>query len=107
MHSFTVEDFRHLWDTMNLDEFEEVYRKLVEEYSSQQLSFKSDSLNAFAEILKAFEKTTDQKFFWGLPVALLGIALSWPCEDGRTHRRTALCQIKSPSGTAIPYPFPS
>jgi len=43
---------------MSTEEFEVVYRKLVEEYSSQQLSFEGDIFNAFAGILEAFEKTT-------------------------------------------------
>jgi hypothetical protein len=70
---------------MSLDEFEVVCRKLVEEYSSGQLTFECDILNAFAGILEAFEKTTDQDFFWGLPTALLDSALSWPFENGRTR----------------------
>ncbi|KAN0120369.1 HET domain containing protein [Hyaloscypha variabilis] len=106
-HSFAVNSFRNLWDIMTLDEFEQTYRKLVEEYSSRQLSRESDSLNAFAGILEAFEKTTGQKFFWGLPVALLSSALSWPCENGLTRRRTAMCQTKSSKGTSILCPLPS
>jgi hypothetical protein len=106
-HCFAVDSSRNLWDIMTLDEFEQKYRKLVEEYSSRQMSCESDSLNAFARILEAFEKTTGQKFFWGLPAALLGSALSWPCENGLTRRRTAMCQTKSSKGTSILCPFPS
>lgn len=106
-HSFDTEEFRNLWSVTDLDDFEEIYRKLVEEYSLRSLSFESDGLNAFAGILEALEETTGQKFLWGLPAALLGTALSWPCETGRTSRRTALCQIKSDDGTSISCPFPS
>lgn len=106
-HSFDAEEFRNIWEVTNLDDFEEIYRKLVEEYSLRHLSFESDGLNAFAGILEAFEKTTRQKFFWGLPAALLGSALSWPSERGRISRRKASCQIISSNGTPISCLFPS
>jgi hypothetical protein len=104
-HSFDDQDFRQPWGT-DVDSFERIYRKLVDEYSARTLSFPSDGLDAFAGILHHFERQADRTFLWALPVAFLSTALTWPCEPS-AKRRTDLRILRSEDGTTTLCRFPS
>lgn len=106
LHSFSDEDFRKPW-VSDLDDFERIYRNLVEEFSRRQLTNESDGLDAFAGVLRALERCTLYTFRWGLPAALLGTALSWPCESSGVRRRSNPCTLRSSHGLYTLCPFPS
>ena len=53
------------------------YTKSIEQYTHRQLSFQTDILNAFAGLGQIFATCFDCRPFFGLPEALLDLALFW------------------------------
>ncbi|MCJ1334478.1 hypothetical protein MMC10_011190 [Thelotrema lepadinum] len=53
------------------------YTKSIEQYTHRQLSFQSDILNAFAGLGQIFATCFQCRPFFGLPEALLDLALFW------------------------------
>jgi hypothetical protein len=69
--------------------FDHYYRVLLEEYSARTLTFHRDGLNAFAGVIRAFERSMGLQFFWGMPTAFLESALAWGNRTDRLRRRGA------------------
>ncbi|KAE8343075.1 hypothetical protein BDV24DRAFT_173444 [Aspergillus arachidicola] len=67
--------------------FDHFYRVLLEDYSGRALSFDSDGLNAFLGIIGALERSTAERFFWGMPTAFLESALAWGHRSHALRRR--------------------
>ena len=86
------------------NEFESLYRSLVEEFSQRDLTYEDDVLRAFGGIFNALNRDCNQEFLWGLPISFLGPALSWP--RGKRRRVTSVSTV-SENGTKIPIIFPS
>lgn len=67
-----------------------VYAKIVLKYSKRQLSYDSDILNAFRALQDAMEDDHGTKFFFGMPLATIGMALLWiPCTPSASRRTTS------------------
>jgi len=86
------------------------YATTVAEYMSRKLSFRSDTMNAFSGIMKAFEEADGSETFrkgfrWGLPIDSFNAALSWEMEcSDRDH---ATFTIASEDGSSHKVPYPS
>ncbi|TVY30522.1 hypothetical protein LHYA1_G000592 [Lachnellula hyalina] len=72
-------------------------------YLTRQLTSQGDRLAALSGILSVLEKSTGQRFFWGMPENHLEFALSWTTDDPAIPRNTA-CQVAAPGGPASPFP---
>ncbi|CZR56913.1 uncharacterized protein PAC_06802 [Phialocephala subalpina] len=75
--------------TLNPNSELEKYTKLVEQYSTRNLSFQSDALKAFSGILGLFA-TLNQKsntFTYGLPVAAFDFAFCWSVKSHQPSLR--------------------
>ncbi|KAK5087299.1 hypothetical protein LTR70_007242 [Exophiala xenobiotica] len=57
--------------------FDHYYHTLVEEYSCRAMTNERGGLNAFSGIIRAFESTRHEQFYWGLSCAYLESALAW------------------------------
>lgn len=53
------------------------YLRIVEEYKTRTLTFKSDILNAFSGISSRLEETLGTKILFGHPRSFLGLSLLW------------------------------
>ncbi|KAM5348646.1 hypothetical protein ACJ41O_008470 [Fusarium nematophilum] len=53
------------------------YVKVIREYTSRQMSFKSDIVRALEGLLQIFRRSFRSEFTYGLPKSLLDIALLW------------------------------
>jgi hypothetical protein len=91
--AFFDDMFWDLWNRSSVQKFLERYQCLVHSFAQRELTCESDGLDAFSGILKAITQVSGIDFFWGLPRAFLGVALTWPCARKRTRRRTALCRV--------------
>ncbi|MCJ1259453.1 hypothetical protein MMC24_007291 [Lignoscripta atroalba] len=58
-----------------------VYDQLLQLYKDRALSYESDSINAFAGIIKAMERLHNVSFLWGLPEMDFESALLWQLSD--------------------------
>ncbi|KAL9617163.1 MAG: hypothetical protein Q9160_008017 [Pyrenula sp. 1 TL-2023] len=67
--------------------FDHFYRTVLEEYSRRSLTYDSDGLNAFSGIIRAFERSAGQPFFWGMPTAFLESTLAWGSRNYSLRRR--------------------
>jgi hypothetical protein len=86
--------------------FIDLFRWLVETYSSLNLTFESDKLNAFQGILHILETRFNESFFWAMPLSFLQPALSWT--DGPGMRRNNATHIlKQSKGNIVAVPIPS
>lgn len=103
-------DFREMWQP-DVERFELKYRKLVTAYASRLFRYESNGLDGFSGILSAFERGTQQHFWWGLPTFFLGNAMTWTVEmedvRGQTRRRTAMCPLRPPIDGIDSCPFPT
>ena len=73
---------------LNYD-FHELYRGLLQDYTSRNLSLDSDALNAFSAFAKEFERI-DQQLTWGLPITNISQYLMWehsPWDFRAVYRR--------------------
>lgn len=109
-HSIDDEFPRQPLDT-DTEDFERLYRILVEKYSGRHFKNEEDYLNGFAGILQNFKKLYNEDFVWGLPESLFSSALTWPCEtsppSARKKKRTGLHSFKQLDGMAAKCHFPS
>ncbi|PGH05335.1 hypothetical protein GX51_03056 [Blastomyces parvus] len=81
----------------------QVYKKLVEQYTSRELSIQSDILNAFSGILAVLADHLKSSFVSGFPAAALDLALLWTPVYPLTRRissRTA--PIETDKGVSFP-----
>ena len=81
-------------DVVTLDYY---YRTLLAEYSTRSLSFDSDGLNAFSGVIRAFERSTGEMFFWGMPTGFLESAVAWGHPTPSLRRR---CGIQDMNGSS-------
>jgi len=72
----------------------DVYREIVELYSSRHLSFATDILNAFAGVAGVLERTLECNFLSGLPACYLDHALLW-AHDSSWERRVVSSKSSS------------
>lgn len=63
-----------------------MYEGAVEGYTSREMGFWSDKLNAFAGIGAVFERQMDTKLLYGLPRDQLDTALLWSAAEGPLER---------------------
>ena len=98
----------HPFDAVN------VYRQIISHYTSLQMSYQEDGLNAVAGILSSLEERSGLEFFWGLPTVFLSAALAWESYSGddttlssRNQRRTAGHVVKSTQQETQSCQFPS
>lgn len=75
-----------VWNTDD-PAFDHYYRKLLEEYSRRAMSQEIDGLNAFLGVVRAFETSIKESFFWGMPTAYLESALAWGHPSPKLRRR--------------------
>ncbi|EEH16868.2 hypothetical protein PABG_06955 [Paracoccidioides brasiliensis Pb03] len=83
------------WNS-DIPTFDHFYRVLLEEYSGRALTFDSDGLNAFSDIIRAFERSMGEEFFMGMPTAYLESALAW---GHRTHKLRRRRGVQAPGLT--------
>ncbi|KAF9893185.1 hypothetical protein FE257_011608 [Aspergillus nanangensis] len=88
--------------------FEE-YCKIVDEYTSRNLSFPSDIQDAFTGALRRFQincekRGTKLEFLFGLPSIWLELSMRWnhlPRDPKYERRKT---EIRAPTGAMVPVP---
>ena len=90
------------------EEFESLYRMLVENYSTRLFVNEEDYLHGFSGISQTFTKLYNEHFVWNLPESLFSSALTWPTENltPSTKRRVGLHSFKRANHT-IKCRFPS
>jgi hypothetical protein len=98
----------HPFDIVN------TYRQIVAHYTSLQLTYQEDGLNAISGVLAALEMRSGFKFLWGLPTAMLSAALAWESHSdddailsSRNRRRTAKHMLGPTQNRNLHCPFPS
>lgn len=92
------------WNSDRLT-FDHFYRILLGEYSTRAMKYESDTLNAFLGIIRAFERSMNLQFFWGMPTSFLESALAW---GNRTHALRRRLGAAVPKGHLQPLTqFPS
>lgn len=89
-----------------VQQYYQFYEKLVVNYMRRQLSFKSDTVNAFTGISQALSAVGNDRFHWGLPESQFGYALSWNLLHEQT-RNMALCPIFQKDGSVHEVQCPS
>ncbi|XTI94459.1 heterokaryon incompatibility protein-domain-containing protein [Cenococcum geophilum] len=86
-------------------DYRQAYEALVSQYTSRQMTYASDMLNAFTGISSALAHLNDDIMLWGLPESQFSRLLTWGLDGhtrhGSTHR--TLCQ----DGSEHNIPFPS
>ncbi|PQE22829.1 Heterokaryon incompatibility protein [Rutstroemia sp. NJR-2017a BBW] len=82
-----------------------LYTQHVRAYSSRQLSYASDALNAFAGVIRALSLLSKDEFIWGLPKSNFADALLWSVRD--SQKNTCLQNVFSRDGLVHQLPFPS
>lgn len=70
----------------------EYYRYLVERYSRRDMTFDGDVYNAFQAVVVGLERTSGERFLWGLPVSRFDLAISWDTFHS-LKRRTAVSKL--------------
>ncbi|KAK4959496.1 hypothetical protein LTR10_004301 [Elasticomyces elasticus] len=78
------------------------YTKLVQGYTSRQLSYERDILHAFEGILSHISSISPERymFFWGLPQLDLVLTLAWRAASSQTPLRRRTAQTRYYNGTA-------
>ncbi|KAK2756244.1 hypothetical protein FQN54_005652 [Arachnomyces sp. PD_36] len=86
-----------------------LYNLLLAGYISRQLSFRSDTLNAFAGVTRALTLLNNEEFIWGLPKSTFNLALSWTLNPpaGWSRSDTHQQDVLLPDGSLQRLPFPS
>lgn len=74
------------WNS-DIPTFDHFYRTVLEEYSGRSLTYDSDALNAFSGIIRAFERSAGQPFFWGMPTGFMESTLAWGSRSHSLKRR--------------------
>jgi len=74
------------------------YESLIVEYTKREVTFESDTIDAFSGIIEAIP----DDFFWGIPYSAFGEYLTWtvyrpPWDDGRSGDQRRDCGLKLPS----------
>ncbi|KAK3393509.1 heterokaryon incompatibility protein-domain-containing protein [Podospora didyma] len=87
------DDFKFYW----------AYSTLVESYTSRNLTFPSDILNAFAGITSAMERQYDTHFVSGMPLRELSKALLW-APLGRSELRDPAVLDRAANNTYVNLP---
>jgi Heterokaryon incompatibility protein (HET) len=104
---FVLRDVTGMWQP-GADRFDNTYRDLVEVFSSRDLSFQGDGLDAFAGVLNALERSTGQSFFWALPTSFFSNGLRWIVDKRRGNaRRKETCTPRMQDGAIVQCRFPS
>jgi hypothetical protein len=63
------------------------YRLLVKNYATRQLTYESDTLDAFSGIAQSLRRRLGQNFYWGLPESMFDAALLWTTKNHFPHSR--------------------
>ncbi|KAK1580161.1 heterokaryon incompatibility protein [Colletotrichum navitas] len=63
------------------------YESTVQEYTSREMTYWGDKLNAFAGLGAIYERQMDTKLVFGLPTNQLDMALLWSTTDGPSLER--------------------
>jgi hypothetical protein len=66
-----------------------IYQRLVEEYTTRNMSLLSDILNAFSAVMAALTQRFDWAFTFGLPDKVIDLALLWTPVDELQPRETS------------------
>ena len=83
-----------------------LYRQLVREYLRKTMTYAADSLRAFAGVMTALSKGTEQQILWGIPEKFFSRALEWQAQSAQ-QRHLGNERIKLPTGDFVSVPFPS
>ncbi|KAK5987058.1 hypothetical protein PT974_11175 [Cladobotryum mycophilum] len=95
-------------EAASISPFQE-YKKMMGEYSSRNLTFPGDVMNAFAGALARFQRNCEVKgiqldFLFGIPATWLELGLLWVHASGsRNWKRRGECW-RHPSGVEVPFP---
>ncbi|KAF2193006.1 HET-domain-containing protein, partial [Zopfia rhizophila CBS 207.26] len=84
----------------------EMYRTQVEDYSSRQLTYPSDSLNAIIGILNILFADSEDQMFWGHPEKWFSRSLEWTLPFPAT-RHFGKNRAMGVDGFVVDIPFPS
>ncbi|KAI1496919.1 heterokaryon incompatibility protein-domain-containing protein [Biscogniauxia marginata] len=92
----------------SISPFEEYY-KMVDEYSSRNLTFPGDILNAFIGGLRRFQRKCELNgieltFLFGLPVIWFELGLLWNHASGSRKWERRSHKWRHPSGVEVPFP---
>ena len=103
------DDFSRQPLNADTQEFERLYRILVEKFSARVFMKEEDYLNGFTGILQTFRKLDNETFVWGLPESFFSSALTWPCETSppSAKKRVGLHSFREVDGTTTRCRFPS
>ena len=71
----------------------QAYAKLVNSYTERELSFPEDILNAFAGFASYFDRCCGGSSIYGLPAAILDLALLWAAHSKITRRETLIPDV--------------
>ena len=90
------------WSNDEKADLQHLWRLSIENYSSLDLSFKTDKLMALAGIANVVRTVSNERYFAGLWERELGEQLAWRVKDckagdGTPSRRQALTEYRSPS----------
>ncbi|KAI5918248.1 heterokaryon incompatibility protein-domain-containing protein [Camillea tinctor] len=88
--------------------FEEYY-KMVDEYTSRDLTFPGDIMDAFIGGLRRFQKKCELNginltFLFGLPVSWFELGLFWDHVSGSRNWERRTEKSQHPSGVKVPFP---
>jgi hypothetical protein len=96
-HHLEHMESKDLW-VPDLETFGSSYRHLVQIYSSRQLSFEGDFLNAFLGVSNCLEFSSGAKFLWGIPIKFLAQGLGWwrpsYLDDDVTFIKPGRCKMR-------------
>lgn len=86
-----------------------LYSLLLQGYITRQLSFRSDTLNAFAGVTRALTLLNNEEFIWGLPKSTFNRALTWTMTPtpGWSRSDTHMQNILLLDGSIQRLPFPT
>jgi hypothetical protein len=87
------QQIRGLMPTVNF----ELYQHAVEQYSSRNLSFDTDAINAFVGVLSYLKPKFLSDFMSGLPLTEIDTALLWMPSSFNTRRKSVQGQALFPS----------
>ncbi|KAI0599870.1 heterokaryon incompatibility protein-domain-containing protein [Biscogniauxia sp. FL1348] len=85
------------------------YAKMVDEYSSRNLTFPGDIMNAFIGGLRRFQRKCELNgiqlsFLFGLPVTWFELGLCWNHASGSRDWERRTQKWQDPSGVKVPFP---
>jgi hypothetical protein len=84
-----------------------LYTQFVGAYTSRQLSYPSDALNAFAGVIRALSLLGKDEFIWGLPKSSFADALMWSVVVSQKQKNTCLQNVFLGDGLVHQLPLPS